>query len=356
MSKHHLLLVLALAATLLPAAWIPAAEPPPAAPRCRALLVGGTPGTPMHARHYANWLARFRSLLLDRAAPGAAPDLLLLTPQPEIPGRTGAATAATLQEAIASLAKRTAPQDQFILILIGHGQPDGALALPGPDLPPAQLAEALKPMPAERQIILDFTSCSGAAIPALAKPGRILVAANGASETADSEFAEFLLLTLEGKLTNTADEQPFAAPGRPLTLLTAFNAASHEFAQWIARQRLPKGSDGWLVQGRRSREIFRRLYGAADVPPAKQMAPPDPAVEKKDDVLLPLVPENPPDEAAWAGRRLPNGHPLLEDTGKSDGASALGPDGYQPLTGDKDGAVGFLAKQTGFGQPAPPAP
>jgi len=346
------MVAVALLPAFLVAADAPAAVPPKAAPRCLALLIGGTPGTPMNARLYADWLGRFRAILNGSGT--AAADLVLLTPQANLPGRTGDATAAAGQDAIASLAKRAAPQDQFVLILIGHGQPDGSLALPGPDLTPAKLAEALKLMPAERQIVLDFTSCAGAAIPTLAKPGRIIIAANGETEDADSEFAEFFLLVQEGAIINSADAPVSTGKRATPSLLEAYNTACHEYGQWITRQHQPEGATGWIVDGRRTREIFRKLYGADDVPAPKRMMPDK--GDDKDDELMPLTPGDKPNQGLWAGRRLPNGHPLLEDTGKSDGAVALGSDGFQSVTGNNEGGVGLLAKPTVLGRPGVAVP
>lgn len=344
------------AAVLLPAVWAPAQTPaaaaPKSAPRGFVLLVGGTPGTPMHARLYADWLGRFRAHFA--AAGVAAGDLVLLSPQTEIPGRTGDSAAAAVTDALAALAKRASPQDQFVLVLVGHGEPGGALAVPGPDLTPAQLADGLKGMPASSQIVLDFASCSGAAVPVLAKPGRVLVAATGEMETADSEFAEFFLLALEGKWPGTAELLTLSSGrDRPLPLLTVFNAASHEYALWVTRQRQDENG-GWIVDGRRSRELYQKLYGAGDVPAAKRMAAGK--GDGGDDVMVPLAPGDKPDAKIWSGRRLVNAHPLLEDTGTSDGASALDASGYKAIAGAKAGEVGFLARNTVPGRPGGAAP
>ena len=220
----------------------------PPAPRCFALLVGGAPGTAMNARHYADWLKRFQAQL--KSSVSSPEDLMLLTPQKEVAGRTGEATGSVILDAISNLVARATPQDQFVLVLIGHGQTDGSLAIPGPDLTPAVIAEALKPMAAKRQIVLGFSSCSGAMIPELVQPGRIIIASQGALQTSDTEFAEFFLMALEAPRPVNAAEPAGAAP-KPASLLELFNTASYEYAQWVVRQQLPaeSGGQGWIVQG-----------------------------------------------------------------------------------------------------------
>ncbi len=58
------------------------------------------------------------------------------------------ATRAHLTETMATVAKEAKPDDDFVLILIGHGTFDGAeykFNLPGPDISAAELADAVRP-------------------------------------------------------------------------------------------------------------------------------------------------------------------------------------------------------------------
>ena len=68
----------------------------------------------------------------------------------------------------------------FVLILIGHGSFDGVgykFNLLGPDITAEDLARLCDRVPAQRQLIVDTTSASGGALPALARPGRAVIAA-----------------------------------------------------------------------------------------------------------------------------------------------------------------------------------
>jgi len=90
------------------------------------------------------------------------------------------ATRAGLAETLGRIAGLAKPQDEFVLILIGHGSFDGVeykFNLVGPDITAEDLARLCDRVPAQRQLIVDTTSASGGALPALARPGRAVIAA-----------------------------------------------------------------------------------------------------------------------------------------------------------------------------------
>jgi hypothetical protein len=90
------------------------------------------------------------------------------------------ATAGQLHDALAAVARQAKPEDDFALILIGHGSFDGVeykFNLVGPDMTAAQLAELCDKISAQRQLIVDTTSASGGAVPAFERPGRAVIAA-----------------------------------------------------------------------------------------------------------------------------------------------------------------------------------
>src|SRR6516225_10654243 len=89
---------------------------------------------------------------------------------------TGAeATRAHVEETLATVARQSKPEDDFVLVLIGHGSYDGSeykFNLPGPDISAKEMADLLNRIPAKRQLIVNTTSASGGSIGALDKPGR----------------------------------------------------------------------------------------------------------------------------------------------------------------------------------------
>src|SRR5580658_11168990 len=94
---------------------------------------------------------------------------------------TGAqATEAQLKETLGAVARDAKADDDFVLILIGHGSFDGVeykFNLVGPDVTAGEIAAMCNRVPARRQLVVDTTSASGGAVKALERPGRAVVTA-----------------------------------------------------------------------------------------------------------------------------------------------------------------------------------
>jgi hypothetical protein len=94
---------------------------------------------------------------------------------------TGAnSTRPHIQDTLGQIARDAKPEDDFVMILIGHGSFDGAeykFNLPGPDVSASELATWCDRIPAKRQLIVNTTSASGGSIAALDRPGRAVIAA-----------------------------------------------------------------------------------------------------------------------------------------------------------------------------------
>src|ERR1700693_4025825 len=85
------------------------------------------------------------------------------------------ATKARLTDTLGQIAREAKPEDEFTLILIGHGSYDGEVYkfnLPGPDISGEDLAILCDRIPAKRQLIVNTTSASGGSICALQTGGR----------------------------------------------------------------------------------------------------------------------------------------------------------------------------------------
>ncbi len=92
----------------------------------------------------------------------------------------GDATQARLAETLALVARQAKPEDDFVLVLIGHGSFDGLeykFNLVGPDISGGALAALCDHIASRRQLIVNTTSASGGSIAALQRPGRAVVAA-----------------------------------------------------------------------------------------------------------------------------------------------------------------------------------
>jgi hypothetical protein len=111
------------------------------------------------------------------------------------------ATRAQLTQILASIAHDATPQDDFVLMLIGHGSFDGTdykFNLVGPDITAAELAELCDRIPAKRQLIVNATSASGGSVAALEKPGRgVIAATKSGTEKNATVFARYWVEALQ---------------------------------------------------------------------------------------------------------------------------------------------------------------
>jgi hypothetical protein len=114
---------------------------------------------------------------------------------------TGAqATKAHLTETLASIAHDARPEDDFVLILIGHGSfdTDYKFNLVGPDITASELAGLCDRIPAKRQLVVNATSASGGSVAALQKPGRgVIAATKSGTEKNATVFARYWVEALQ---------------------------------------------------------------------------------------------------------------------------------------------------------------
>lgn len=135
------------------------------------LTVVGHPGEDDYKVRFQGWARQIESSLSN------SPEKPMVK---TVGAASGGATMAELNAAITEAARTVTADDIFVLILIGHGSFDGLdykFNLKGPDIRSAQLAVLLDQIHAGRQLIVNTTSASGAAMPALVKPKRIVIAA-----------------------------------------------------------------------------------------------------------------------------------------------------------------------------------
>lgn len=289
-----------------------------------ALLVGGI-GEEPYTRWTSDWLGRFQSHLTKKLEVPAS-QITVLSGDP--------ATSEAITNAIGELAARMQAQDQFLLVLSGHGEnlDVPTFAVRGPDLSAQQLAEALKSIPAKSQIILNFSASSGDFLKSLVAPNRINVAATSPGEIKQPVFAEFFLRGMESGRGGTS-------------VLDAFNWAGQQAPLWIARWSLTE-SGSWKASGRETVEIFKKLYAGT---PSRRLDPASDA--SSEDALVELYPPNGEVTPAWSTRRVVDEHALIEDCGLEVGVGVLGDAGLQPLAGAKEKDPGFLAARTVIGKP-----
>jgi hypothetical protein len=143
-------------------------------------------------------------------------------------------TAVKLKEALASVARDAKPDDDFALILIGHGTFDGTeykFNLVGLDMTATEMATLCDRIPARRQVVIDTTSSSGGAVAALEKPGRAVVAATkSGTEKNATVFARYFVEAFQDPAADTDKSDS-------VTALEAFSYAARKTAEFYDSQK-----------------------------------------------------------------------------------------------------------------------
>jgi hypothetical protein len=144
------------------------------------------------------------------------------------------ATRAKLVDALAAAARDSRPDDQLVLILIGHGSFDGEVYkfnLVGPDVSAPELAAVLDKIPAKRQLLVNTTSASGGSLPVLERSGRaVITATKTGTEKNATVFARYWVEALEDP---TADTDKSGS----ITALEAFVYANRKTEDFYTAQK-----------------------------------------------------------------------------------------------------------------------
>jgi hypothetical protein len=145
-----------------------------------------------------------------------------------------ASTKTAVRGALADFARSATARDAVVVLLIGHGSFDGVdykFNVPGPDISAAELASDLDRVPASKQLVIDCSSASGAALKPLEHPGRIVVTATkDGSETNATVFARFWVEALHDSSADTDKSETVSA-------LEAFNFAQRKTAKFYEEQK-----------------------------------------------------------------------------------------------------------------------
>lgn len=144
------------------------------------------------------------------------------------------ATRAHMTEALQSIADHSSADDQFVLILIGHGSYDGRqykFNLVGPDISASTLARLCDQIPARHQLIVNTTSSSGASMSALKHEGRAVIAATkSGTEKNATVFARYWVDALRDSTADTDKNDSISA-------LEAFQYAAAKTAEFYESQK-----------------------------------------------------------------------------------------------------------------------
>jgi hypothetical protein len=149
------------------------------------------------------------------------------------------ATAAQLQQTLGEVARDAKADDDFTLILIGHGSFDGVeykFNLVGPDVTAGEIAAMCDHVAARRQLIVDTTSASGGAVAALERPGRAVIAATkSGTEKNATIFARYWVEALQDPASDT-DKSDSISAMEAFTYATKKTAAFYDSQKRLATE------------------------------------------------------------------------------------------------------------------------
>jgi len=144
------------------------------------------------------------------------------------------ATAMRLKETLDAVARAAKTDDDFVLVLIGHGSFDGAeykFNLVGPDVSGEEIAEMCNRIASRRQLIVDTSSASGGAMQALERQGRAVVTATkSGTEKNATVFARYWVEALQDSAADTDKSDSISA-------LEAFTYATKKTAAFYDSQK-----------------------------------------------------------------------------------------------------------------------
>lgn len=162
------------------------------------LIVSGIGGEAQYSEAFYRWGASMFDAARERLGLPAA-NVVYLSERPERdPERIHArSTKDNVEKAFDDLARRVAPNDRILILLIGHGSGSGAESrfnLPGPDISATELAAQLDKFPTQTVVLVNTASASGDFVPVLSGPNRVLVTATKTGfERNETVFGEFFV-------------------------------------------------------------------------------------------------------------------------------------------------------------------
>jgi hypothetical protein len=201
--RRRLLPALALLALLVAMAPLSAQQPPPPPDGGQRflLVVSGLGGEDYYRELFHRWSLNLLDLAHRRY--GIPDEHTVYLAADAVTGADGVSRKPDVLTAIAHLNEASAPGDRIIVTLIGHGTAVGPHAhfnLPGPDLTPQELAQALEPLEDRRLAVINTAPASAAFLPALSGEQRVVITATAnPAETQHTRFAGFFIEALAGE-------------------------------------------------------------------------------------------------------------------------------------------------------------
>lgn len=188
------------------------------------VTIAGLGGTPEYEAQFAKWASE-----LARELDGNGPGAHVIT----LSGPS--ATRENVRATFSKLAGEVKGDDAFALFLIGHGTFDGLdykFNLPGPDITAPDLKSLMNAIPAQRQLLVNMTSCSGASFASLVRKDRIVITATkSGTEKNATIFARYWVDALNDPAADTDKNGAVSA-------LEAYRYAESKTAAYFDSQKL----------------------------------------------------------------------------------------------------------------------
>jgi hypothetical protein len=164
------------------------------AQQTHVLVVTGVAGDEEHEQKFQKWATSFIETATKKEGVPEG-NIIYLSDKPEKADKRS--TRQNVEKAFTDLAASAKPNDAVFVLLIGHGSFDGqqaAFNLPGPDLTATDYARLLGKLSAARVAFIDTSSSSGAFLPTVSAPGRVVVTATRTGgERNETEFPEYFI-------------------------------------------------------------------------------------------------------------------------------------------------------------------
>ena len=152
------------------------------------LVITGVPGDEEHEQKFNKWATAFVDAAKKKEQLPAANITTLA-------GAT--ASKDGIDKALTDIAARSKPNDNVIVLLIGHGSFDGrsaAFNIMGPDLTAPDWAKLVGKLASQHVAFVNTSSASGAFLQPMAAPGRVVITATKTGgERMDTVFPEFFV-------------------------------------------------------------------------------------------------------------------------------------------------------------------
>ena len=203
------------------------------AQRTQLLIVSGLGGEPQYSEQFRNLGFSLVDAARKRYAMGDSDVVYLAEEGSKDPRIAGVSTKVNVEAALTRFAKRAAPGDQVVVVLIGHGSgsaEDSKISLPGPDMSAKDFVRDLAAFGTRQVAFVDLTSASGDMLPLLSGANRVVITATKSSfERNESVFAKHFIAAL------TSDGADVDKDGR-VSLLEAFRYAVTETKRYYDDQ------------------------------------------------------------------------------------------------------------------------